>query len=67
LDPARVITAVHDAGLAWDRDRRTGVVLHLLSCLAVDGRMGLTAIAATTGEADTLYDQAVAVLERLEA
>ena len=47
LDPARVIAAVRDAGLAWDRDRRTGVVLHLLSCLAVDGRMGLTAIAAT--------------------
>jgi PGM1 C-terminal domain len=67
LDPARVIAAVHDAGLAWDRARRTGVVLHLLSCLAVDGRMGLTAIAATPGEADALYDQAAAVLEHLEA
>ena len=49
LDPARVIDAVRDAGLGWDRDRRTGVVLHLLSCLAVDGRMGLTAIAPTPG------------------
>ena len=62
LDPARVIAAVRDAGLAWDRDRRTGVVLHLLSCLAVDGRMGLTAIAPTPQDADALYDHAVAVL-----
>jgi hypothetical protein len=67
LDPARVIAAVRDAGLARDRDRRAGVVLHLLSCLAVDGRMGLTAIAPTPREADTLYDQAVAVLDHLEA
>ena len=62
-----MIAAVRDAGLAWDRDRRTGVVLHLLSCLAVDGRMGLTAIAPTPEEADALYDQAVAVLDHLEA
>ena len=47
LTPAQVIDAVRDAGLGWDHDRRTGVVLHLLSCLAVDGRMGLTAIAPT--------------------
>jgi hypothetical protein len=67
LAPARVIAAIRDAGLGWDSDRRSGVVLHLLSCLAVDGRMGLTAIAPTPREADSLYDQAVAVLEHLEA
>ena len=67
LAPARVIAAVRDAGLAWDRNRRTGVVLHLLSCLAVDGRMGLTAIAPTPQDADALYDHALEVLEHLEA
>ena len=67
LDPSRVIAAVRDAGLGWGRDQRTGVVLHLLSCLAVDGRMGLTAIAPTPEETDALYDQAVAILGRLRA
>jgi hypothetical protein len=67
LEPGRVIDAVRGAGLGWDRHRRTGVVLHLLSCLAVDGRMGLTAIARTSVEADALYDDAVDVLGRLEA
>lgn len=67
LDPDRVIASVRDAGLGWDGDRRSGVVLHLLSCLAVDGRIGLTAIAPTPREADALYDEAVAVLEHLEA
>lgn len=67
LDPAKVIGAVQDAGLGWDRARRTGVVLHLLSCLAVDGRMGLTAIAPTPQEADALCDEAAAVLLHLKA
>jgi hypothetical protein len=67
LAPARVIAAVRDAGLGWDRDRRTGVVLHLLSSLAVDGRMGMTAIAPAPKEADALYADAMAVLHHLKA
>ena len=39
--PADVIRAVADAGLQFDRRTDTGVVLHMLSCLAVDGRLGL--------------------------
>jgi hypothetical protein len=35
------------AGLRFDPSRRTGVVLHMLSGLAIDGRFGLTAIAET--------------------
>jgi hypothetical protein len=66
LEPARAIDAVRGAGLAWDRHRRTGVVLHLLSCLAVDGRLGLTAIAPDSSQADALFDDAVDVLRRLE-
>ena len=67
LEPARAIDAVRGAGLGWDRRRRTGVVLHLLSCLAVDGRLGLTAIAPNSSQADALYDDVVDVLRRLEA
>jgi len=54
LDPARVIRAVADAGLAFDHSNHTGVVLHMLSCLAVDGRRGDTARGRTVAETDAL-------------
>lgn len=56
LDPTVVIEAVDDAGLAYDRSRGTGVVLHMLSCLAIDGRLGLTAIGRTPDHARELFD-----------
>ncbi len=56
LEPARVIEAVRAAGLDWDRSTGTGVVLHMLSGLAVDGRMGLTAIAHTDQEAGRMLE-----------
>ncbi len=67
LDPARAIAAVAGAGLAWNPDRRTGVVLHLMSCLAIDGRLGLTAIASSPQESDDLYDAALAALGHVRA
>ena len=36
--PTSVIDAVRNAGLQFDPELGTGVVLHMLSCLAVDGR-----------------------------
>jgi hypothetical protein len=56
LDPRDVIRRVHEAGLAYDLRRRTGVVLHMLECLPVDGRFGLTAFGASRDEAQALYD-----------
>lgn len=56
LAPARVIAAVDEAGLTFDRAQGTGVVLHMLSCLAVDGRFGLTAIGDSPEEAADLYE-----------
>ena len=44
-DPRWAIEAVEGAGLAFDHDRGEGVVLHMLSALRVEGRVGLTAIA----------------------
>jgi predicted ATP-grasp superfamily ATP-dependent carboligase len=55
LKPAQVIEAVANAGLEFDARTRTGVVLHMLSCLKVDGRLGATAIAGSPAEADELY------------
>jgi hypothetical protein len=65
LSPGQVVDAVRDAGLAFDHARGCGVVLHMLSGLAVDGRFGLTAIGRTEVEADALYEGAVAVVEGL--
>ena len=51
-----VIEAVRAAGLQFDPARGTGVVLHMLSCLAVDGRFGATAIGTTPVHADELFE-----------
>jgi hypothetical protein len=55
LDPRDVVARVHDAGLAYAPETGTGVVLHMLECLPIDGRFGLTAIGASRDEAESLY------------
>jgi hypothetical protein len=55
LPPSTVIEAVRAAGLEWDPVTRTGVVLHMLSGLAIDGRIGLTAIAHDDDEAERMF------------
>lgn len=57
LPPAAVMKAVSDRGLHFDHRSRTGVVLHMLSCLAVDGRFGLTAIGRDADHAAALFEQ----------
>jgi hypothetical protein len=56
--PGAVIDAVAAAGLQLDPATGIGVVLHMLSCLAIDGRLGLTAIGRTPEEAAELYEAA---------
>jgi hypothetical protein len=55
MSPSTAIQAVEDAGLGFDNATGTGVVLHMLSGLSVDGRIGLTAIGRITAEADALH------------
>ena len=57
LPPADLVRAVTERGLPFDPERKTGVVLHMLSGLAIDGRFGLTAIAETPAEAAELEAQ----------
>ena len=47
LRPSVVIDQLAVEGLEFDIETGTGVVLHMLSCLAIDGRLGLTAIGRT--------------------
>lgn len=59
---ATAIRAIRKAGVEFDRQTRTGVVLHMFSGLDIDGRIGLTAIGRSGPDADLLYDAAVAAL-----
>lgn len=64
LRAAAVIDQVACEGLQFDGDAGTGVVLHMLSCLAIDGRLGLTAIGRTPEHAAELYEAAAAAVAR---
>ena len=65
LAPDAVIGAVAAAGLHFDARTGTGVVLHMLSCLAVDGRFGLTAIGRTAEQAADLYERTSIAVHQL--
>ena len=58
VPPAVVIDRVAAEGLQFDPAKGSGVVLHMLSCLAIDGRLGLTAIGTSPDHAATLYEAA---------
>jgi hypothetical protein len=60
--PSSVIEAVRDAGLQFDHRLSTGVVLHMLACLAVDGRFGATAMGRSRAQADELYEAMLAAV-----
>ena len=51
LTPDDLLDVVAERGLGWDAEREVGVVLHMVSALAVAGRIGLTAIGDTPSEA----------------
>ena len=64
--PSAVIAAVSDAGLHFDHATGTGVVLHMLSGLAIDGRFGLTAIGRDVEHADWLLEATREAVDRIE-
>jgi len=67
LAPAEVIRVVAEASLEFDPATGVGVILHMLSGLAIDGRFGLTAIARTRDEAETMRATVRDVVARLAA
>jgi hypothetical protein len=60
IDDLFDIVARH--GLHFEPGRQTGVVFHMISCLTEHGRVGLTAVGDTPGEADAIYQRAERVL-----
>ena len=63
VPPAAVLKAVGERGLHLDHGRGTGVVLHMLSCLGVDGRFGLTAIGHDADHAAELFERTRGAVE----
>ncbi|MDQ3992657.1 MAG: peptide ligase PGM1-related protein [Actinomycetota bacterium] len=55
LTPDDLLDIVSERRLGWDAERETGIALHMVSALAVAGRIGLTAIGDTLEEARALY------------
>lgn len=54
--PVEVRRRLAAAGLGFDAATRVGVIPHLLDCLAVDGRMGYTAVGRSREEVADLED-----------
>ena len=59
------VAEAHPAGLHFDHAAGTGVVLHMLSGLAIDGRFGFTAIGRTVEEAAAMEAGTRAAVEAL--
>jgi hypothetical protein len=62
VPPLAVIDAITRAGARFDHDSGIGVVPHMLSSLAIDGRFGLTAIGRDRTHATELYERTVAAV-----
>jgi len=58
---------VAERGLGWDSESETGVVLHMVSAIAVAGRIGLTAIGDTLEEARRRYRDVKAAVDEAAA
>jgi hypothetical protein len=55
LTPDDLLDVVAEQRLGWDSEREVGVVLHMVSAIAVAGRIGLTAIGDTLEDARSRY------------
>jgi hypothetical protein len=62
LNPVSVIRQFREAGLQFDPVKGRGVALHMLSCLAIDGRFGLTAIGNSPADARSMFDSAADIV-----
>jgi len=61
-EPREVVESIRSAGLDFDHASGTGVVLHMLSGLAIDGRMGLIAFGTSREHAANLFADAATAL-----
>ncbi|MEU8386335.1 peptide ligase PGM1-related protein, partial [Streptosporangium sp. NPDC048865] len=62
--PGEVVKLVHDEGLGFDRERRTGNVLHMLGGLPKYGKLGFTSIGDSAEEAAELHRRTLVTLRQ---
>jgi hypothetical protein len=67
IPEGEIIEVLRSSGLGFERGTRTGVVPHMLSCLAIDGRFGVTAIGDSPAHAGELYQATRSAIEDLSA
>lgn len=67
LPPRTAVEELIASNLHFDCARKTGVVLHMFSGLAIEGRLGLTAIGADPSHAAELYEKATLAVGRAAA
>ena len=63
LTPDDLLDVAADEHLVWDEECQVGVAFHMVSALAVAGRVGLTAIGDSPGEAQALYRRAAGIID----
>jgi PGM1 C-terminal domain len=67
LTPDDLLDVVARQRLGWDGENETGVVLHMVSAIAVAGRIGLTAIGDTLEDARRRYYEVKAAVDAAAA
>lgn len=67
LTPDDVLDVIHERGLSWNEETLTGAVFHMISGIAVAGRLGLIAVADSASDAQALHEHVEAVLVRTAA
>lgn len=65
LTPDDILDAIAEEGIGWDADTNSGIVFHMISGVAVAGRVGLTAIGDSPAAADDVYAHAKSTLARV--
>ncbi len=63
MTPQQAITALDEAGLAYDDSTKTGATLHLLGALPQYGKLGALCIANSREAATDLYENVVAAVD----
>jgi hypothetical protein len=65
LTPDDILDRVGDPRLSWNEEQMVGVALHLVSAVAVAGRLGMTAIGTDPADAQRRFDDAQRVVDEL--
>jgi hypothetical protein len=60
-----VLDRVVDSRLSWSEESKTGLALHLVSAVAVAGRLGVTAVGTTPDDAERRFGRARQVIAEL--